>query len=110
MQQPCVLPSCLLDLVRMSNNGGNQTEECTARRIVEMGWKTEDEFIFRVVEGSDGEGRRKGGVRGGTRGGQGRERKEGGAARGRSHTRLLHCSISSVSKSLSLSPSLHLPL
>lgn len=105
------LPVCV-DLVRMSHNGGNQmgkTEECTARRIVKMGRKTQDKFIL-TVEGSDWEGRRKRGVRRGKRGGQGRERKEGGAARGRSHMGLLHCSISSVSKSLSLPPSLHLPL
>lgn len=97
------LPVCV-DLVRMSHNGGNQTgktEECTACRIVKMGRKTENKLIL-TVEGSDWEGRRKRGVQRGKRGGQGRERKEGGAARGRSHMRLLHCSISSVSKSLSL--------
>lgn len=44
---------------------------------------------------------KEGGKRGGQRWGRG---KLGGAVRGRSHMRVLHCSISSVSKSL------HLPL
>lgn len=76
-------------------------------------WKVKIGRSKKQFEGRRGVGQKRLQERGGKRGGQRWEKKEGGAERGRSRTRLLHCSISSVCESLPPHPhppqSLHLP-